>query len=53
MPQQTTANMFGQGYTHTAPSFTMSNPSLTPYTPGVMTRHIQTPMAIIKPRTST
>jgi hypothetical protein len=24
--------MFGQGYTHTAPSFTIPNPSLTPYT---------------------
>jgi hypothetical protein len=25
MPQQTTASMFGQGYTHTAPSFSMPN----------------------------
>jgi hypothetical protein len=34
MSQQTTANMFGQGYAHTAPSFSMPNPGLTPYTPG-------------------
>jgi hypothetical protein len=32
MPQQTTANMYGQGYTHTASSFTIPNPSSTPYT---------------------
>jgi hypothetical protein len=25
------ASMYGQGYTHTAPSFTIPNPSLTPY----------------------
>jgi hypothetical protein len=34
MPQQATTNMYGQGYTHTAPSFTMPNPSSTPYTSG-------------------
>jgi hypothetical protein len=34
MPQQATASMNGQGYTHTAPSFTMQNLSLTPYTSG-------------------
>jgi hypothetical protein len=34
MPQQTTASMYGQGYTHTAPSFTIPNPSSTPYTSG-------------------
>jgi hypothetical protein len=26
--------MYGQGYTHTTPGFTMSNPSSTPYTSG-------------------
>jgi hypothetical protein len=34
MPQQTTASMYGQGYMHTAPSFTIPNPSSTPYTSG-------------------
>jgi hypothetical protein len=34
MPQHATASMYGQGYTHTAPSFTIPNPSLTPYTSG-------------------
>jgi hypothetical protein len=34
MPQQTMANMYGQGYRHTASSFTIPNPSLTPYTLG-------------------
>jgi hypothetical protein len=32
MPQQTTASMFGQGYMHIAPSFSMSNFTLAPYT---------------------
>jgi hypothetical protein len=32
MPQQTTASMYGKGYTHTAPTFTIPNPSSTPYT---------------------
>jgi hypothetical protein len=32
MPQQTTTSMYGQGYMHTAPSFTIPNPSLTTYT---------------------
>jgi hypothetical protein len=32
MTQQTMASMYGQGYTHTAPSFTIPNPSSTPYT---------------------
>jgi hypothetical protein len=31
MPQQITVSMYGQGYTHTAPSFTIPNPSSTPY----------------------
>jgi hypothetical protein len=30
MPQQITASIFGQGYTHTEPSFSMPNPSLAP-----------------------
>jgi hypothetical protein len=34
MPLQTMASMFGQGYTHTAPSFSMPNPGPAPYTPG-------------------
>jgi hypothetical protein len=34
MSQQTTASIYGQGYTHTAPSFTITNPSSTPYTFG-------------------
>jgi hypothetical protein len=34
MPQQTTASMFGQGYTHTVPSYSMPNPGLALYTPG-------------------
>jgi hypothetical protein len=34
MPQQTTASMYGQGYTHTTPIFTIPNPSSTPYTSG-------------------
>jgi hypothetical protein len=34
MPQQTTTNIFGQGYMHTAPSFSMPNITSAPYTPG-------------------
>jgi hypothetical protein len=34
MPQQVMTNMYRQGYTHTTPSFTMPNPSLTRYTSG-------------------
>jgi hypothetical protein len=34
MPQQAMTSMYGQGYTHTVPSFTMPNPSSTPYTSG-------------------
>jgi hypothetical protein len=34
LPQQTTTSMYGQGYIHTAPSFTIPNPSSTPYTFG-------------------
>jgi hypothetical protein len=30
MPQQATAIMYGQGYTHSTPSFTIANPSATP-----------------------
>jgi hypothetical protein len=32
MPQQTMTSMFGQGYTHTAPSFTIPNLDSAPYT---------------------
>jgi hypothetical protein len=31
MPQHAMASMYGQGYTHTTPSFTIPNPSSTPY----------------------
>jgi hypothetical protein len=34
MPQQAMASMYGQGYTHTMPSFTMPNPSLNPCNSG-------------------
>jgi hypothetical protein len=34
MSQQTTASMFGQGYTHTIPSFSMPDPGSAPYTFG-------------------
>jgi hypothetical protein len=34
MPQQTTTSVYGQGYAHTAPSFTILNPSSIPYTFG-------------------
>jgi hypothetical protein len=34
MPQQTITSMFGQEYTQTAPSFSVPNFSLAPYTPG-------------------
>jgi hypothetical protein len=34
MPQQTTTIMFGKGYVHATPSFSMPNPDLAPYTPG-------------------
>jgi hypothetical protein len=34
MPQQTTASIFRQGYTHTESSFSMPNPSSAPYTSG-------------------
>jgi hypothetical protein len=34
MPQQTTTIMFGQGYTHTTPSFTIPNPGSASYTSG-------------------
>jgi hypothetical protein len=34
VPQQTTVNMFGQGYMHTAPSFTTPNSGSAPYTSG-------------------
>jgi hypothetical protein len=33
MPQQTMASMFGQGYTQTAPSFSIPNFTSAPYTP--------------------
>jgi hypothetical protein len=42
MPQQTTANMYGQGYTHTVPSFTIPNPSSTPIPLGLMVEHTLT-----------
>jgi hypothetical protein len=35
MAQQATTIIYGQGYPHTAPSFTVTNPSLTPYTFGL------------------
>jgi hypothetical protein len=34
MKQQNMASMYGQGYTRTAPSFTIPNPRSTPYTSG-------------------
>jgi hypothetical protein len=34
MPKKTMTSMFGQEYTHTAPSFTIRNPGLAPYTFG-------------------
>jgi hypothetical protein len=34
MSQQTTASIFGQGYTHTVSSLSMPNPSSAPYTSG-------------------
>jgi hypothetical protein len=34
MPQQTMTNMYGKGYTHTTRTFTIPNPSSTPYTFG-------------------
>jgi hypothetical protein len=34
MPQQTMASIFGQGYTHIAPIFSMPDPGLAPYTSG-------------------
>jgi hypothetical protein len=34
MPQQTMANIYGQGYTHAAPTVTIPNHSSTPYTFG-------------------
>jgi hypothetical protein len=34
MPRQATTSMYGQGYIHTTPSFTIPNPSSTPYTSG-------------------
>jgi hypothetical protein len=51
MPQQATDSMYGQGYTHTAPRFTMPNPSLTLIPPGLMVEHTLTLAAILKPRT--
>jgi hypothetical protein len=51
MSRQTTASMFGQGYTQVAPSFSMSNFNSTPYTPGVMVEHTLTPTATTKPHT--
>jgi hypothetical protein len=43
MPQQTTAGMFGQGYMHTAPNFSMPNPGLAPYTSGYNDRAYPNP----------
>jgi hypothetical protein len=43
MPQQATTSMYGQGYTHTTPSFTIQNPSLTPYTSGFNGRVYRNP----------
>jgi hypothetical protein len=52
MSQQITTSMFGQGYTQIAPSFSMPNFSLVPYTPGVMAEHTQIQTVTTKPRTS-
>jgi hypothetical protein len=46
IPQQAMASMFGQRYTHTAPSFSMLNIGSDPYSPGVMAGHTETPMTI-------
>jgi hypothetical protein len=43
MPQQTMTNMFRQGYTHSAPSFSMSNPGSAPYTSGNIDRTYPNP----------
>jgi hypothetical protein len=43
MPQQTTASMFGQGYTHTVPSFFMPNSTSAPYTSGYNDRAYPNP----------
>jgi hypothetical protein len=43
IPQQTTASIYGQGYTHIAPGFTIPNPSLTPYTFGFNGRAYHNP----------
>jgi hypothetical protein len=43
MPQQATTSMYGQGYTHTAPRFTMPNLSLTLHTSGINGRAYPNP----------
>jgi hypothetical protein len=43
MPQQTTSSMYGQGYTHTTPSFTIPNHSSTPYPSGFNCRAYPNP----------
>jgi hypothetical protein len=43
MPQQTMTIMYEQGYMHTAPSFSIPNPSLTPYTFGFNGREYPNP----------
>jgi hypothetical protein len=45
MPQQTMASMYGQGYTHTTPSFTIPNPSSTLYTSGFNGRAYHNPIS--------
>jgi hypothetical protein len=49
--QQTMVNMYGQGYTHTAHSFTIPNPSSTPIPSGLMVEHTLTLATTSKPRT--
>jgi hypothetical protein len=51
MLQQTTASMFGKGYTQTAPSFSIPNISSAPYTLGAMAEHTRMLAAATKPRT--
>jgi hypothetical protein len=53
MPQHATANMYGQGYTHTAPIFTMPNPSSTPYTSGFNGRAYPNPNSNFQVRYTT
>jgi hypothetical protein len=51
MSQQTMANMYGQGYTYTTPSFTIPNPSSTLIPSGLMVEHTLTLAATSNPHT--